>query len=169
MFVVARLLLAFSAYLVSLSCSSQAVAPSGFSSLPRTENTSVLELRIAFVGGVENCPSCVLLEIPEGNKRNAYYVRPEPECLIRLSDMEMGSFEDDGYEVSITFRLTPHVSQRMDSCLQVQLNTSLYEVIATINGEFVGRGLYLKESSSLTLYGGEFLRRLDARRRKLTI
>lgn len=148
-----------------LGCLPRIVTPTrGFASLPRTGEASVLELRIAFFGSVEGCRNCILLDVPQGKRRIALFVRPEPDCRIKRSEIGMEAFESGDDEVSLTLEFRPHVHRQVNSCLRVRPNTSSYDVVATVDGDFVGFGFYSKRTPDLTLYGGEPLHRLWAER-----
>jgi len=46
---------------------------------------------------------------------------------------------------------------------------ALYEVLATVNGEFLGAGVFLKQIPSLTLQGGVRLQQLAAKNTGVSI
>lgn len=152
--------IAFVATFTIGACHSVPTLSSGFSSLPKSGNEDVLELRRAFVGTVEECKDCVLLEILEGDVRPAYFVGLEPDCRFELAQIETDDIEQSGDIVSLTFRWPSYIHERVKDCLGVVPNVALYEVLATVNGEFLGAGVFLKQIPSLTLQGGIRLGRL---------
>lgn len=115
-------------------------------------NSGEIELRKAWVGKVEGCPGCVVLEFRDQGSRVAYFAHAEPDCRLGPAHIDEAFAETE--ERRIALRLSDPGTDYASKCLSDdELDAQV--VLVTVNGFVVGRSMFHEGFEVLTVVGSD--------------